>query len=84
MRITDVESTDLFTGSTTRPLQVVRVGVAATEAEESGATVSVRLAGGSVETATPAEVVLGETGESRRCEVSAAVTGPPGSRCRSR
>ncbi len=78
MRITDVESTDLFTGSAARPLQVVRVGVAATEAGEAGATVSVRLAGGSVETPTPAEVVLGETGESRRCEVSAAVTGPAG------
>ncbi len=48
MRITEVESTDLFTGSTARPLQVVRVGVAATEAGEAGATVSVRLAGASV------------------------------------
>ena len=58
MRITEVESTDLFTGSTARPLQVVRVGVAATEAGEAGATVSVRLAGGSVETPTPSEVIL--------------------------
>ena len=78
MRITEVESTDLFTGSTARQLQVVRVGVAATEAAESGATVSVRLAGGSVETATPTEVVLGEPGESRAGEVSVAVTGPAG------
>ena len=53
MRITEVESTDLFTGSTARPLQVVRVGVAATEAGEADATVSVRVAGPSVETATP-------------------------------
>src|ERR1700722_10482680 len=78
MRITEVESTDLFTGSAARPLRVVRVGVGATEAGEADATVSVRLAGGSVETATPAGVVLGAPGESRRCEVSAAVTGPAG------
>ena len=77
MRTTEVESTDLFTGSAARPLQVVRVGVAATEAGEAGATVWVRLAGGSVETATPAEVVLGEPGRAR-CEVSAAVTGQAG------
>ena len=78
MRITEVESTDLFTGTTARPLQVVRVGVAATETAEAGATVSVRVAGGSVETATPTEVTLGEPGESRRCDVSVAVTGPAG------
>ena len=78
MRITEVESTDLFTGSTARPLQVVRVGVAATEAGEAGATVSVRLAGASVETATPSEVTLGEPADARRCEVSVAVTGPAG------
>ena len=78
MRITEVESTDLFTGSTARPLQVVRVEVAATEAADAGATVSVRVAGGSVETATPVEVTLGQPGESRRCELSVAVTGTAG------
>ena len=61
---------------------MVRVGVAATEAGEAGATVSVWVAGPSVETATPAEVTLGEPGESRSGEVSVAVTGSPGCRCR--
>ena len=78
MRITEVESTDLFTGSTARPLQVVRIGVAATEPGEAGATVSVRLAGPSVETVTPSEVTLGEPADTSRCEVSVAVTGPAG------
>src|ERR1700722_1566508 len=78
MRITEVESTDLFTGSAARPLQVVRVAVAATEAGEAGATVSVRAAGPSVGTATPGEVTLGELGESRTAEVSVAVTGSAG------
>ena len=78
MRITEVESTDLFTGSTARPLQVVRVGVASTEAGEAGATVSVRLAGASVETTTPSEVTLGEPADARQCDVSVAVTGSPG------
>src|ERR1700722_11272166 len=78
VRITEVESTDLFTGSAARPLQVVRVAVAATEAGEAGATVSVRLAGGSVETATPAEVTRGGPGETRTAEVSVAATGSAG------
>src|SRR6202034_1719255 len=64
--------------SADRPLQVVRVGVAATEAGEADATVSVRVAGPSVETATPTEVTLGAPGESRRGEVSVAVTGSAG------
>jgi alpha-mannosidase len=78
MRITEVESTDLFTGSTSTPLQVVRVGVAATEPGEVGATVSVRVAGRSVETPAPSSVTLGEPGDNRSCEVSVAVAGPAG------
>jgi alpha-mannosidase len=78
MRITEVESTDLFTGSTARPLQVVRVGVAATEAGEAGLTVSVRVAGASVETPTPSQVTLGGPADSSRCDVSVAVTGSAG------
>src|ERR1700728_5106742 len=78
MRITEVESTDLFTGSTSRPLQVVSVGVAAPEAGEAGATVSVRLAGPSVETTTPSEVTLGEPADARRCDVSVAVSAAAG------
>jgi alpha-mannosidase len=78
MRITGVESTDLFTGSTARPLQVVRVGVEATEAGEAGAAASVRVVGGSVETTAPFGMTLGAPGEGRTGEVSVAVTGAPG------
>src|SRR3984885_1877381 len=78
MRITGVESTDLFTGSAARPLQVVRVGVEATEAGEAGAAVSVRVVGRSVETTAPFGMALGAPGEGRSGEVSVAVTGAPG------
>src|ERR1700733_11422412 len=78
MRITGVESTDLFTGSAARPLQVVRVGVEATEAGEAGAAVSVRVVGRSVETTAPFGMALGAPGEGRTGEVSVAVTGAPG------
>jgi alpha-mannosidase len=78
MRITGVESTDLFTGSAARPLQVLRVGVEATEAGEAGAAVSVRVVGGSVETTGPFGMTLGALGEGRSGEVSVAVTGAPG------
>jgi alpha-mannosidase len=78
MRITGVESTDLFTGRVGRPLQVVRVSVAATDAAEAGAAVGVRVVGGGVETTRPFGITLGEPGESRSGEVSVAVTGSPG------
>ncbi len=78
MRITGVESTDLFTGSAARPLQVLRVGVEATEAGEAGAAVSVRVVGGSVETTAPFGMTLGPPGEGGSGEVSVAVTGAPG------
>ena len=78
MRITGVESTDLFTGSEARPLQVLRVGVEATEAAEAGAAVSVRVVGGSAETTAPFGMTLGAPGEGRSGEVSVAVTGAPG------
>ena len=78
MRITGVESTDLFTGSEDRPLQVLRVGVEATEAGEAGAAVSVRVVGGAAETTGPSDMTLGAPGEGRAGEVSVAVTGAPG------
>jgi alpha-mannosidase len=84
MRITGVESTDLFTGSnglsgsTGRPLQVVRVTLAATEADEAGATASVRVMGPGAHTPQPFGITLGGPGESRTGEVSVAVTGSPG------
>ncbi len=46
MRITEVESTDLFTGSAgPAALQVVRVTVEATEAAEEGAPRTLRVMG---------------------------------------
>src|SRR5579862_4302069 len=78
MRITGVESTDLFTGSAGRALQVVRVTVEATEAAEEGAAALLRVAGAGTGTPQPFGLVLGKPGESRTGEVSVAVTGAPG------
>src|ERR1700757_540218 len=81
MRITRVESTDLFTGSAGNPgraLQVVRVTVEATETGEAGASATLRVMGAGAGTPEPFVVGLGEPGESRTGEVSVAVTGSPG------
>jgi alpha-mannosidase len=83
MRITGVESTDLFTGSTSsgstgRALQVVRVAVEATEAAEEGATALLRVTGAGAATPQPFGLALGKPGESRTGEVSVALTGAPG------
>ena len=89
MRITGVESTDLFTGSSDssggavasqsgRPLQVVRVTVEATSAAEAGAAARLRVMGAGAATPRPFGITLGEPGDSRAGEVSVAVTGTPG------
>jgi hypothetical protein len=78
MRITTVESSDLFTGDGGRALQVVRVTVEATEAGEAGAVATVRVMGAGVQTPTPFPVTLGMPGEGRGGEVSVAVTRSPG------
>ena len=90
MRITGVESTDLFTGSSDssgaagagqsgRPLQVVRVTVEATSAAEAGeAAARLRVMGAGADTLRPFGITLGEPGDSRTGEVSVAVTGAPG------
>jgi alpha-mannosidase len=78
MRITGVESTDLFTGNAGRALQVIRVTAQATEAAEEGATALLRVMGAGVSTPEPFGITLGKTGESRGGEVSVAVTGSPG------
>jgi hypothetical protein len=78
MRITGVESSDLFTGDGGRALQVVRVTVEATEAGEAGAVAAVRVMGAGAQTPTPFLVTLGAPGEGRGGEVSIAVTGAPG------
>ena len=78
MRITRVESTDLFTGSTGRALQVMRVTVEATEASEEGVTALLRIEGAGAGTPEPFGITLPEPGESRTGEVSVALTGSPG------
>jgi alpha-mannosidase len=81
MRITGVESTDLFTGSaghSGRALQVIRVTVEATEAAEAGAAATLRVMGAGADTPQPFGMSLGEPGEGRTGEVSVAVTGSPG------
>jgi alpha-mannosidase len=78
MRITGVESTDLFTGNAGRALQVIRVTAQATDAAEEGATALLRVMGAGVSTPEPFGITLGKTGDSRTGEVSVAVTGSPG------
>jgi alpha-mannosidase len=79
MRITGVESTDLFTGSAgTRALQVVRVTVEATETADAGAVAALLVMGAGAETPDPFVMSLGEPGESRTGEVSVALAGAPG------
>jgi hypothetical protein len=78
MRITGVESSELFTSSGGRVLQVVRVTVEATETGEAGAVAAVRVMGAGAETPAPFLITLGAPGESRGGEVSVAVTGSPG------
>jgi alpha-mannosidase len=78
MRITGVESTDLFTGHAGRALQVVRVTVEATETAEEGLTGHLRVMGAGAETPEPLRLPLGRPGEGRTGEVSVAVTRSPG------
>ena len=61
MRITGVESTDLFQGSTSRPLQVIRVTVEGTEPADDGAPATLRIAGRGADTPAP----FGITGQRR-------------------
>jgi alpha-mannosidase len=81
MRITAVDSTDLFTGSagnSGQALQVVRVTVEATEVAEEGVTARLRVMGAGAVTPIPFGISLGKPGEGRTGEVSVAVTGSPG------
>jgi hypothetical protein len=78
MRVTGVESTDLFTGSAGRALQVVRVTAEATEAAEEGAGARLRVMGAGASTPLPFGITLGKPGEGRAGEVSVAVTASPG------
>jgi alpha-mannosidase len=75
MRITGVTSTELFTGSARRPLQVVRVSLAG-DAADAGRDVSVRVDGAGVTTPAPSRVVAGPPGETVVAEVAVEVAAP--------
>jgi len=77
MRIGDVNSTDLFGGSTARPLAVVRVTLASDgAADEAGAQVSVRVEGPAVSTPQPAAAPAPGPGEQVEVEVGVEVAAP--------
>ena len=78
MRITGVESTDLFQGSAVRPLQVIRVTVEPAGDSDAGAPATLRIDGAGAATPRPFGMTLPVAGESRSYEVAAAVTGAPG------
>jgi alpha-mannosidase len=78
MRISGVESTDLFSGTASRPLQVIRVTVETAGASETGTPATLRIAGPGVDTPAPFGITGAEPGESRTYEVAVAVTGAPG------
>ena len=78
MRITDVESTDLFQGSAVRPLQVIRVTVEPAGHSDAGAPGTLRIEGAGAATPGPFGMTLPVAGESRSYEVAVAVTGSPG------
>jgi alpha-mannosidase len=83
MRITGVESTDLFLGTATRPLQVVRVHLGNDGPGRAGEhdEVLVRVDGASVSTPAPAIVTGLAAGEQRVVEVGVEIAAPaqPGS-----
>src|SRR5512135_3297147 len=79
MRITGVESTDLFTGTTQRPLQVLRVTLASEEPQPASARISVQGAG--VRDPGPFRINDLEPGSERAFEVPVEIAAPyqPGS-----
>ncbi|MBO0821621.1 MAG: glycoside hydrolase, partial [Nocardiopsaceae bacterium] len=78
MRITGAESTDLFTGTTTRPLQILRVTVTGTEPSAAGAAATLTVGGTRARSVDPFGIIMPPAGESRTFEVPVTVDGPPG------
>jgi len=75
MRITDVASTDLFTGTAARPLAVVRVTIAG-QGAGTGAPVTVRVEGPAVTTPQPAVVPVPGPGQQLEAEVGVEAAAP--------
>jgi len=80
MRITEVEPTELFKGTAGRPLQIVRVTLAAdapvTVTGENTGTLAVRVEGPAVSTPRPALVSGPEPGQARTVEVGVELAAP--------
>ncbi|HEY0717096.1 MAG TPA: glycoside hydrolase family 38 C-terminal domain-containing protein [Streptosporangiaceae bacterium] len=75
MRITGVTSTDLFTGTARRPLQIIQVSLA-TGTAGTGRPVRVRVDGAGVSTPAPAQVTAGPPGETVTAEVPVEIAAP--------
>src|SRR5258707_10231255 len=78
MRITGVESTDLFTGTAQRPLQIIRVTVENTGPGMigPGVPVTVRVDGAGVSTPAPSTITGLAAGEARVAEVPVEFSAP--------
>jgi hypothetical protein len=76
MRISDVTSTDLFGGTVTRPLAIVRVTVVHEGPGEAGGPVAVRVEGPAVTTPQPAIVAGPGPGQAVEVEVGVEVAAP--------
>jgi alpha-mannosidase len=78
MRITGVESTDLFQGTTSRPLQVIRVTVEGTRPADANTPATLRIAGTNADTPRPFGITGTGPEESRSYEVAVTTAGRPG------
>src|SRR6202046_3583675 len=79
MRISGVSSTDLFAGTTARPLQIVRVPLVNDGpgmVRDPGAAVTVAVTGPSVSTPHPPAVTGLQPGEERAVEVAVQIAAP--------
>ena len=84
MRISDIESTDLFGGTPVRPLQIIRVTLTGTgdrPHRARDARVTVRVEGPGVSTPVPATIDLPDPGARRTAEACVEIAAPvrPGS-----
>src|SRR5260370_25030891 len=86
MRITRVEATELFTGTTGRPLQIVRVtltgdgaadGAGGAAAAGAGTPAAVRIEGPAVRTPRPAMTPSPEPGQEQTAQVGGELPAPP-------
>ncbi|HEX6451998.1 MAG TPA: glycoside hydrolase family 38 C-terminal domain-containing protein, partial [Trebonia sp.] len=78
MRITGAQSTDLFQGSITRPLQIIRVTIEGTDPSGEGTAATLRVSGAGARSLDPFGIEGPAAGESRTFEVPVATDGPPG------